>query len=129
MADAFGPPVAEIKPASLNGATAPHVPKAEPRFQLDTLFFIWSTMVAGMLVFLVFGVVRVEAGVWAGRRMSVPVVWYRFIGFLNDLGASPAIVVTVAVTGFAALCGAVYTLWLAFRLTDAPIEPDADGRQ
>jgi bacteriorhodopsin len=86
----------------------------------DPLFLLWSAIVAGLVVFLALGVVRVEAGGWFGRRMSVRQVWARFLEYLADLGAHPLVVVAIAAAAGMTLLGAAYVLWLSFSLRDAP---------
>lgn len=85
-------------------------------------------MVAGLAVFLLAGSVRIGAGNWIGRRMSIRQVWARFLDYVADLGASPAIVAVVVAAAVIALGAAAYALWLAFDLKDASTsEPSNDA--
>jgi hypothetical protein len=92
------------------------------------LLVLWAFIVAALAVFLVFGSVRIGAGNWIGRRMPIREIWARFLGFLADQGASPALVVLVTAAAAIALVAAGYVVWLAFALHDAPAPvPDGDA--
>jgi hypothetical protein len=87
------------------------------------LIVLWAGIVLAIALFLLFGSVRVAAGNWLGRRLSVAEIWSRFLGYLANQGASPVIVGAVmAVAGLTLLTGAAL-LWLAVGLRDQ--SPDA----
>jgi hypothetical protein len=102
---------------------------AEPRHRASLawpLVALWAAMIAGFIAFLVFGSVRIGAGYWIGRRMPIREIWTRFLAYLGDQGASPAIVAAVAATVAVTAVGVGWALWLALGLTDAPAEPPPD---
>ena len=87
---------------------------------------LWAGSVLAILGFLAFGSFRIGAGNLIGRRMSVRVIWSRFLDFLTDLGASRPLIFFVTAAVIAALVLAAIALWLALGLRDAPPEPVAD---
>jgi hypothetical protein len=110
---------------SLPLAGEPRVPGvASRRLPLPLgLMALWAAIVLAIALFLLIGTVRVGAGNWLGRQLSVAEIWSRFLGYLANQGASPLIVAAVvAVTGLSLLTAAVL-LWLAIGLRDQP--PDA----
>jgi hypothetical protein len=84
------------------------------------LIVLWAGLVAAFVFFLVFGTLRVGAGNWIGRRMSIRTIWSRFIEYLGDQGATPAHVLVLVAALVVAIVGAVCLLWLAFALMNAP---------
>jgi hypothetical protein len=90
------------------------------------LIALWAVMIAGLVAFLVFGSVRIGAGFWIGRRMSIRDIWSRFLVYLADQGASPAIVVAVTAAAAVTAVGVGFALWLALGLEDAPTESPPD---
>jgi hypothetical protein len=101
------------------GITPATVERALPAVNRP-LLVLWAVIVAALAVFLAFGSVSVGAGNWIGRRMPVREIWARFLSFLADQGASPALIVLVTAAAAIALVTASYVVWLAFALRDAP---------
>jgi hypothetical protein len=87
------------------------------------LAVLWAGMVIALIAFLAFGSLRIGAGNWIGRRMPVRNVWSRFLEYLTDQGASPALVTVVVAAAAVTLVTAAYLLWLSFSLEDQ--RPDA----
>jgi hypothetical protein len=80
----------------------------------------WTAMVGAIAVFLVFGTVEIGAGNWLGRRLGIPEIWSRFLGYLANQGASPLTVLLVAAAAALSLVTAALVLWLALTLRDQP---------
>ncbi len=81
-------------------------------------FIIWAGFALFIVGFLSLGTVRVGAGNWIGRRMSIVRIWQHFVDFLADKGAAAPLIAGVAVVALFAVLGAIYLLWLAFGLRD-----------
>ena len=81
-------------------------------------FVIWAGFALFIVGFLSLGTVRVGAGNWIGRRMSVVRIWQYFVDFLADKSAAAPMIAGVAVVALFAVLGAIYLLWLAFGLRD-----------
>lgn len=82
------------------------------------LFVLWVAFAMFIVGFLSLGTVRVEAGNWIGRRLSVVRIWQYFVDFLADKGATAPMIAGVAVVALFAVLSAIYLLWLAFGLQD-----------
>jgi hypothetical protein len=122
VADAVWPRERRDGPAKANGAVEPPNEAEKDGSPVRPLFLLWSAIVTGLAVYLALGVIRVGAGGWFGRRMSIRRVWSRFLDYLADLGAPPLLVSLVAVAVGLTVIGAAYALWLAFTLRDLPDE-------
>jgi hypothetical protein len=108
-------------------AEAPADPTARPFPALPRLLVIlWVGSVLATVGFLAFGTLRIGAGNWIGRRMSIHVVWSRYLDFLTGLGAPGPLIYIVAAAAIAALVLSAVALWLALSLRDAPSERVAD---
>jgi hypothetical protein len=83
-------------------------------------------MVGGLAAFLAVGSLRIGAGNWIGLRLPVRQIWARFLGYLADQGASPALVMAVVAAAAITLLGAAWALWLALALRDATPETPMD---
>jgi multisubunit Na+/H+ antiporter MnhC subunit len=83
-------------------------------------------LVALLLAFLFFGTVRVGAGNFNGRRMSVTLIWERFREFLTSQGFSAPVVAALVLSVVIALAGSAYLLWLAFGLYNADASESQD---
>ena len=105
---------------SANGATEPTGASDPRRPAVPPLILLWAAIAAGLGVYIALGIVSVRAGVWFGRRMSVRQIWLGFLDYLATLGAHPLLVAAVALAAGFATLAAVYALWLAFTLRDAP---------
>jgi hypothetical protein len=84
------------------------------------LLLLWAGIVVAIIVFLVFGTVRIAAGDWIGLRLPVRRIWARFTTYLVEEGATGAMVVGVTAVALLALLGSAVVLWLAFALRDHP---------
>ncbi len=90
------------------------------------LALLWAAMVAGVVLFLAFGSLRVGAGLFEGRRLPVREIWSRFVSFLIEQGASPLMVGVVTVLAALTLVGAAVALWLALGLRNSSADtPDS----
>jgi hypothetical protein len=95
------------------------------------LALLWLAFAIATAGFLAVGSIVVRAGDWIDQPLRVRDVWSRFLRYLVDQGASPALVVVVAAAATIALLGAAYALWLALALEDqqpVPASDDAPGR-
>lgn len=113
-------------PRSAPEAVAPLPEAARLRSPRAWLVVLWGAIIVGLAGFLIFGTVRIGVGHWMGRRMPVREIWSRFLGYLSDQGAQPIVVGAVVAAAAMTLVGAGYALWLAFALTDAPVETPLD---
>lgn len=98
-------------------------PIAAPRWSpivARPLVLLCGAIVVAIGVFLAFGSIRIGAGNWIGLRMPVRRIWAHFTRFLNDEGASAAMVFGVTAAALVTLLGAAVVLWLAFALKDDP---------
>ena len=128
MAEAVAPRQRHDEPADVASAA----PAARSLARLvrfaDLRRIVLAAAVVGLTVFLLSGAVRVGAGNWFGRRMSVRQIWTRFLDYLTELGASPVVVAAVAGAAIVALVAAACALWLALSLEDASsAESDRDA--
>jgi hypothetical protein len=90
------------------------------------LFAFWVALVLGTAAFLILGSLRIGAGSRINRRMPIREIWSRFLGYLTDQGASPALLIGVSAIAGVALITAAIALWLAFSLEDNHPAPPAD---
>lgn len=88
--------------------------------QSRILVLLWGLFALGVAGWLLFGMVRVGAGAWSGRRMRITQIWSRFVAFLGDQGASPVVISLVALAVTVALIGGIWLVWVGMRLPDAP---------
>jgi hypothetical protein len=98
---------------------ASHLPRS--------LILLWAALVVLLPAFLLFGSVRIGAGNWNGRRMSVPLIWSRFVAFLSDQGASAGVIAVVVATAALTLVGCAWLLWLAFGLYNQEFKQTSEG--
>jgi hypothetical protein len=87
---------------------------------------LWAGLVLATGGFLVIGRLRIGAGNWIGRRMPAREIWWRFLDFLTDHGASGPLILIVTSAAIAALVIAALAFWLALALRDAPPESVTD---
>lgn len=115
--EALAPPDEREAEASVASAASPRWP----------LLVLWALFALGVVLFLTLGTVRVGAGNWLGRRMTVPRIWGRFLDFLADQGASQPVVAVVVAAAVIAIVGSVGLVWLAFGVQDNPPPGDLPG--
>jgi hypothetical protein len=90
------------------------------------LIVLWAGLVAAFVFFLFFGTLRVGAGNWIGRRVSIRTIWSRFLEFLGDQGATSAQVLVLVAALVVAIVGAACLVWLAFALKNAPLDTQVE---
>ncbi len=129
MVDATVPRTNREEPLAL---PVEKVAKAQGRTFVDRSrlsIAVWAVIILLVSAFLVFGVVRLEAGAWQGRRMPFRAIWARFVTYLTEQGASPAVVGLVTFTAIATLIGSGFLLWVAFWLTSLPPSESAASEE
>lgn len=99
---------------------------APPR-RTRPLLILWTALVVLLGAFLLIGSVRIGAGNWIGRRMSVPEIWSRFLDYLADQGASPAIVALVVITAAITVIGGAGLVLVAFGVRDVDAHQGRDN--
>ena len=129
MADAAVPRPRQEEPLALASVPPPALEAKRRLPTVRSLLVLWAVMVVGLIAWLHFATVRIGAGNWIGRRMSVRQVWSRFLDYLTDLGASPALVALIVAAAAVTLAGAGCGLWLAFALRDAPADDATVGSE
>jgi len=118
MAEATAPETHADEALVLSLKTASHTASPSLFQHKRLLFALWVAFAIFIVGFLSLGIVRVGAGNWIGRRLSVVRIWKYFLDFLADKGATAPMIAGVAVVALLAALSAIYLLWLAFRLQD-----------
>ena len=118
MAEATAPGTHSDEAIVLSPETTIHATSPALLQHKRMLFVLWAAFALFIAGFLGFGMVRVGAGNWSGRRLSVVRIWQYFVDFLADKGANAPIIATVAIVALFAVLSTIYLLWLAFGLQD-----------
>jgi hypothetical protein len=119
VADATAPPARRDDAFELAEAATRELPASRLGSAVWPLVG-WAAFAAGLSLFIFFGSVRVESGLWDGRRMRVSRIWSRFVEYLGEQGATPGNIALVSTAVAFALLGSLALVWLALRVSDQP---------